>query len=69
MKAITRMKIFSAGGNGIIKKQRNMSYECFVLLGILMPFELCRVLTDLKIKSTLFISLLSFLNQDLNTFG
>lgn len=43
---ITRMKIFSAGGNGIIKKQRNKAYECFVLLGTHMPFKLCRVLID-----------------------
>jgi len=38
--------MFSAGGKGIIKKQKNKTSECFVVLGIHMPFELCKVLTD-----------------------
>lgn len=38
--------MFSTGGNGIIKKQRNKAYECFVLLGIHITFELRRVLID-----------------------
>jgi len=38
--------MFSAGGKGIIKKQRKKISERFVVLGIHMPFELCRELTD-----------------------